>query len=121
MNLREVIFDPAWHVLLSIERRAGVWDETGEWDATYAPDEVDAVVHPATPSDLLMLAEGERAHPTIHIFAAQPLGFGDKVHWKGEIYKVTFLQDWNDYGFFDCLAVRPSRTAAPDGAAFGTG
>lgn len=118
MDLADIIFDPDWHVTLEIQRRGGAWNREGEWVAIWQADTIDAAVHPATPSDLLMLAEGERAHPAIKIYSAQPLGFGDLVSWDGETYKVVFRQDWGAYGFWDCLAIRPSPTAAPDGAAF---
>ena len=119
MNMAEVIFDDEWHQVLEVDQRGGSYDAGGAWVETYTRVQVDAAAHPATMDQMQMLAEGERELPGIKVYSAQPIGFGDLIYWNGNTWRVAGLQEYSDYGFWDCTAVRHLGTTAPGGAAFG--
>ena len=118
MDLSEVIFDPDWHQLVDIDRRAGKYDAGGRWIEGYERGKLDAAVHPAPPDAMQSLQEGERQLPGIKVYSAQPVGFGDLIYWGGDVWRVFARGNWSDYGFYDSTAVRHLGTAAPGGAAF---
>jgi hypothetical protein len=118
MDMTEVIFDDDWHQILDVDRRAGNYDAGGVWNETYTRVNVDAALHPASQDAMQLLAEGERELPGLKVYSVQEIGFGDLVYWRGETWRVFAVQEYADYGFYDCSAVRHLGTTAPSGAAF---
>lgn len=74
------------------------------------------VVQPATPRELERLPEADRVKSTIVVFTDCPLLVGDDtsdrvadgIRWRGELYTVTAVENWQDYGFFKALAQKES-------------
>jgi hypothetical protein len=118
MDLSEVIFDPDWHQVVEIDRRAGAYDAGGRWIESYTRGELDAAVHPAPPDAMQSAPEGERHLPGIKVYSVQEVGFGDLIYWGGDTWRVFGRGNWSQYGFFDSTAVRHLGTTAPGGAAF---
>lgn len=118
MDLSDVIYDPNWYGSWTISRRGGAYDATGAWVESWTDGTLDAAIHPASDDAMQMLAEGERQLPGIKVYSAQPVGFGDLITWNGEQWRVTRLQDYSEYGFYDSTAVRLLGTTVPGGGAF---
>lgn len=74
------------------------------------------VVQPATPRELERLPEADRVKSTLVVFTASPLFVDDDssgkaadgIRWQGELYTVSAVENWQDYGFFKALAQKES-------------
>lgn len=78
----------------------------------------NAIVRPAGKDDLELLPEGQRFFPTMLIHIARPLTVGDHMHYHGQRWKVVNAQDWKDYGFFRCVAIKYDGTETSDSEGF---
>jgi hypothetical protein len=87
----------------------------GGWQAD-APTEIPAVgvIVPADAKALAQVPEADRVTGSLQIICEQKLHttsersstISDKVRWHGDIYRVTSLLPWNDFGFYSAILVR---------------
>ena len=114
-DLSDVIYDPSWFQVLAIDYASGAYDDGGRWIETYVRGAIDAAAHPATVSDMQLLAEGERELPGIKVYSVQAVHYRDLIFWGGDTWRVVSLGRYSDYGFFDCTAVRHLDSTSPTG------
>ena len=70
------------------------------------PFNARAIIQPAGKDDLELLEEGQRFFPTILIHIIEPLTVGDYVLYHNDRWRVVNAQDWGDYGFHRCIAIK---------------
>ena len=75
--------------------------------------EIQAIVQPASPRDLLRLPENDRTRELVIVFTKEPLEVaspttgkaGDVVRYGGRLYEVIRREDWEvQSGHFRCYA-----------------
>lgn len=74
-------------------------------------------IHPGTPEMIQLLPEEEKNETFIAIYTDYPLSTGtpedagasftgpDRIHWKGQIWRVVRVRDWETFGYFQAYAV----------------
>lgn len=102
---------------VSVQRLQGEHSVAG-FEAQYTEEEMTAIVMPASPSDVLLLPEGERFMPSIKIYTPEPLNIGDLVVYRGETYKIKTKVNWGDYGYHNSIGVRHLNTSNVDSTGF---
>ncbi len=117
MNITDAIFDPELGCTdFTVERitytrtRSG----TGVRRCT-AP--ATGCIHPGTPEMIQLLPEEEKNETFIAVYTDYPLSTGtpedagasftapDRIHWKGETWRVVRIRDWETFGYFQAYAV----------------
>ena len=73
--------------------------------------------HPGTPEMIQLLPEEEKAEEFIAVYTDYPLSTGthedagasftapDRIHWKGQTWRVVRVRDWETFGYFQAYAV----------------
>lgn len=90
------------------EKAESVFGEDGQAHETRTPFSAKAIVQPAGKDDLELLEEGQRHFPTKLIHIIQPLTVGDYLNYEGCQWRVVNAQNWSEYGFHRCIAIRLS-------------
>ncbi|HEY4438714.1 MAG TPA: hypothetical protein VGN40_21390 [Lelliottia sp.] len=111
MNLRAVVTGP-----LS-QKFSVTHPVSNDWSAGTAGDN-QGVIAPASKDEAKFLPEGTRLSQSISVYAAKRFGFGDLVSWLNNNYKIVHYQDFSDYGYHYCLAVRTDEPSNPDQSGF---
>ena len=74
-------------------------------------------IHPGTPEMIQLLPEEEKNETFIAIYTDYPLSTGspedagasftgpDRIHWKGQTWRVVRVRDWETFGYFQAYAV----------------
>lgn len=91
--------------------------ESNDWSAGTSGDN-QGVISPATKDEAKFLPEGTRLSQSISVYASKRFGFGDVIAWLGDPYKIVHYQDFSDYGYHYCLAVRTNEPSSPDQSGF---
>ncbi len=121
INVADMINDPDFATDFQVVRRNGAFATTGlaagEWvPASDAPVDVVGIIHPGIHPDALeMVPEGVRSLRAISVWVDIPLVNGDGtgatgtesdiILWKNETWKVKFVHDWSDNGYWFAIAV----------------
>ena len=82
------------------------------------PVDLLTITHPTKPDDLKLLPEGERYLPSIKIMSPDEFKQGDQVFHKGSFWRVAALSSWEEYGFYNGIAVKHEGTQAATAKAF---
>ena len=74
-------------------------------------------IHPGTPEMIQLLPEEEKNETFIAVYTDYPLSTGtpedagasftapDRIHWKGQTWRVVRVRDWETFGYFQAYAV----------------
>lgn len=122
-EVAELIDDPDFCIDFTITRvttgRSTTGLSAGRSVVTHtAPAPVTGVIYPNTkPDSLLVLPEGLRQDQAIHVFARVPMVLGgdesplqDFINYQGGLWKVAFVKNWSDFGFYHAIAVESGRS-----------
>jgi hypothetical protein len=113
----------------TVERRSiGVLDDTGRYTRP-APSVVNvngAIVPENTPAQLMRLPEGDRTQEAIRVFtqtllrtAREPSMYeADVIVYNGRRWEVSAVEQWDNGGFWDCLAVKRTQSAENEATAY---
>ena len=113
VDVSSIVMDPCFACLLTVERRAGSYDDEGIWQETALDTfTVQAAVQPATSEDLDQTGHGERIDGGIKLYTtselrsstSQPPAEADVILYQGNRWKVTKVWRWNDHGYFKVMA-----------------
>lgn len=77
-----------------------------------------AIIHPLGAGEIQLLPESERYLPSVKVFTIEPLVRGDKVMHNGFSYVIKSVARWEDYGYYNSVAVRHTPTAKGDSKGF---
>ena len=118
INLKRVINSRTFGRMVEFEYGNAHFEDDGK--AHNAPEKFTAraIVRPVGKDDLELLAEGQRHFPSMLIHIIKPLAVGDYMYHHGERWKVINAQDWSDYGFYRCIAIRSVGTETGDSDSF---
>ena len=116
INMRGVI--RRMGAIRDFERVTATFGDNGRAVEAAEPFKAQAIVQPAGKDDLELLEEGQRFFPTILIHIIKPLTVGDYINYRGDRWKVVNAQDWSDYGFHRCIAIRPTGTEKSNSEGF---
>lgn len=98
--------------------KPGEYDSRGRWLAQHAEEiTIRANVQPFGPRDLLRLPENWRTRAPLLVFATEPLytaevknsNTSDKFIWNGDEYEIQSVEDWHQFGFYRCTALKVVR------------
>jgi len=90
----------------------GRWIETPDEFSVF---EMQGIIYPSTPRQLVQVPEGDRVEGMIAILTAERLfithlegnsRISDKVVWQDESYRVLQSNPYVDYGFWESFATR---------------
>jgi hypothetical protein len=117
VDVTELFSDPDFASELTIVRTDGQWAPGGEF-VRGEPEHIPCVgaAQPARPADLALVPEGERKSGamTFYITNVYDLrltgkdGLSDRILWRGEVYKIVSVKQWQDYGWVKAVGVRES-------------
>ncbi|HHW4673628.1 MAG TPA: hypothetical protein ACQGQW_00235 [Xylella fastidiosa subsp. pauca] len=119
LDLRPIFRNSKFAQRVQVLRRQGQYLPDGTWTHSDVLDTVLAIIHPTTPDDLQLLAEGERYHPSKKIMSQDQIDVGDVLLYQDTRWRITQLSNWSEYGYYHGIAVGHDGTAHPAAAAFG--
>ena len=80
-------------------------------------------IHPGTPEMIQLLPEEEREEQFIAIYTDYALSTGipestgvsftgpDRIHWKNQTWRVVYVRDWENFGYYQAYAVLMRETS----------
>ena len=119
MQVTDAIFDPELGcTAFTVER---ITYTRGRSGTTSRSTTVQAMgcIHHGTPEMIHLLPEEEKNEQFIAVYTDYPLSTGtpegsgvssftapDRVHWKGETWRVVRVRDWSAFGYYQAYAVK---------------
>lgn len=116
LNFADIINNPDWVQAFQVTRSSGEF-AAGGW--TEFPPQMLTIygaTYPSTNEELQQVPEGDRVTGTITIWSAQQIfrthrdgdtpGISDKILWQGNLYKISTVMPYVDYGVWGAIAVR---------------
>jgi len=103
-------FDPSFWDTIKVRRRQQLISQTGRVSTSNTTFEMQAVVTPASPSDLQRLPDYQQMGKAISIYSILPRLRGpalntdgsetqpDQIEWHGSLYVVRTIEDYAGYG-----------------------
>ena len=118
MNLSEVIFDSdLGGTAFTVDRITCARSRSGTTSRTETIP-ARGCIHPGTPETLRLLPEEAKADQFIVIYTDYALSTGtpeghgassftgpDRIHWKGQTWRVVRVRNWETFGCFQAYAV----------------
>lgn len=114
-SVADVVNDPDFAESYTILRsQDGSWQQ-GKWVDAQVTLAGYGVVQPATNQDLDMVPEGDRVSGAFLFHSSSPLyetqvnpsnAISDILVWQGQQFRILAVQQWQDYGYWQALAVR---------------
>jgi hypothetical protein len=129
MEIAEIIDDPDFRVDFSVIRVTGALSTVGLTAGEYVRSNSTiatggVVDHNIPPDRLLVLPEGVRSHQAILVFTRTELfaedgddpdnNTVDHISHNGQLYKVSFLRSWQEFGFWEAICTRSKRSPLGD-------
>ena len=117
MQITDAIMDPELgRSAFTVERLTYTRSATG---TSYRSQTYSALgcIHPGTPEMIQLLPEEEKAEEFIAVYTDYPLSTGthedagasftapDRIHWKGQTWRVVRVRDWQMFGHYQAYAV----------------
>jgi len=114
IDVTELLHDPDFATHFTIRRTTGQWK--GGRFALNEPELIPCFhpAHPSTEKELAQIPEGDRLKEVITFFCVRPKkfhltrsgpdasdegGISDEILYKGNIYKLVAVKDWDSHGW----------------------
>ena len=117
MQVTDAIFDPELGcTAFTVERITYTRTRAGTTSRSMTAQAM-GTIHPGTPEMIQLLPEEEKNETFIAIYTDYPLSTGtpegsgasfiapDRIHWKGETWRVVRVRDWQSFGYYQAYAV----------------
>jgi hypothetical protein len=116
INLSALITDPDFTQQLVVQRSTGAF-VLGGWQSSATPLTIAAVVTVAKERDLQQLPEGDRISGAMLFYTMTELlqstggatpQTSDTLTWRGDVYRISKVWPYADYGYWKAAGVRVS-------------
>jgi hypothetical protein len=117
LDVSRVLYNPRFNQPFQIYRKNGAWDHGRfvESEAQVIP--FNGVVTPASAEEIMQLPEGDRSTSMMCFYSTQEIfvthiddgqgyaGTSDELLWRSHRYRITNVNQYDDYGYFKAYGV----------------
>jgi hypothetical protein len=115
ISLADVISDPDFAQSFTVTRTNGKF-VAGGFQTTVKTLQAYGIIQPATSKDLEQIPEGDRVqgmmafYTTIQVYTTslKNQGLSDQITWDDEQWRLQYVFEWQDFGYWKALGVRMS-------------
>lgn len=118
INVAELLYDPDFSQQFIVNRcTTGTWQNGRFVETDPLKLSMDGVVVPATPKEINQLPEGDRVSGVMAFYSDKQIyvthkddgsgnaGTSDQIEWRGNLYRVSKVDLYGDYGFYVAYGV----------------